>query len=117
MMIANQDIFRLHADLCRTLANPKRLMILAMLGVREMGVGEMAESMGISLANVSQLLSGLKSQGIVVARKEAQKVYYSLADERILTACNLIRSVLLDRMKKRGMIAQEIDAESMVFEG
>ncbi len=116
MQFASKEIFSYHADLCRTLANPKRLMILAMLGKREMGVGEMAEAMDIPLSNVSQHLSKLKSSGIVHDRKEAQNVYYSLADERMLEACDLIRSVLLDHIKKQGLVAQEIDAEHLIID-
>lgn len=114
MEFVNKEIFIYHADLCRTLANDKRLMILAMLGVREMNVGEMAEAIGVPLANISQHLSKLKSQGIVKDKKVAQNVFYSLSDPRMLTACNLIRSVLIDRMKSRGLVAQEIDAENVV---
>jgi len=38
------DIFALHADFCKTLANPKRLMILALLGEGEKSVGQIAEA-------------------------------------------------------------------------
>lgn len=103
------DVFQLHADVCKTLSNPKRLMILALLGRREMSVGEIAEVMAVPLSNVSQHLSLLKAQDIVLTRREGQTVFYRLADRRIIQACTLIRSVLLDRMKKSGQIAQEID--------
>ncbi len=103
------DIFQLHADLCKTLSNPKRLMILALLGKREMSVGEIAEVTAIPLSNVSQHLTLLKAQNIVLTRREGQTVFCTLADRRIIQACALIRSVLLDRMKERGQIAQEVD--------
>ena len=41
------DIFELHADLCKTLSNPKRLMILALLAKKEMSVGEIAEVIAV----------------------------------------------------------------------
>ena len=110
MKIENPEIFRLHAEYCKTLASPKRLMILAMLAVREMSVGEMAEVIGVPLANISQHLAVLKSRHIVKVRKQGQTVYYSLTDPRITEACVLIRSVLLDNMKKRGVLAEEIDS-------
>jgi ArsR family transcriptional regulator len=103
------NVFELHADLCKTLSNPKRLMILALLAKKEMSVGEIAEVLSVPLSNVSQHLSLLKAQGLVHARKEGQVVRYSLTDRRIIQACTLIRSVLLDRMKERGMVAQEVD--------
>jgi ArsR family transcriptional regulator len=109
-MTANDrpDIFELHADLCKTLANPKRLMILALLGSREMSVGEIADFMGAPLSNVSQHLTRLKAQDVVKTRREGQTIYCRLADRRILKACALIRAVLLDGMKAHGQVAREI---------
>jgi len=108
------DIFELHADLCKTLSNPKRLMILALLAKKETSVGEIAEVIAVPLSNVSQHLSLLKAQSLVQARKDGQTVYYSLSDRRIIQACTLIRSVLLDKMKERGQIAREIDPRYVV---
>ena len=108
------DIFELHADLCKTLSNPKRLMILALLAKKEMNVGEIAEVIAVPLSNVSQHLSLLKAQSLVQTRKEGQTVHYSLSDRRIIQACTLIRSVLLDKMKERGQIAQETDSRYVV---
>ncbi len=103
------DIFELHADVCKTIANPKRLKIIALLGRREMSVGELAEIIGISLPNVSQHLAILKAQGVVATRKRAQSVRYRLADRRIFQACTLTFAVLLERMKQRGVIARQVD--------
>ena len=108
------DIFELHAELCKTLSNPKRLMILALLAKKEMSVGEIAEVMVVPLSNVSQHLSLLKGQSLVKTRKDGQTVHYSLADRRIIEACTLIRAVLLDKMKKRGQVAQKIDPRYVV---
>jgi DNA-binding transcriptional ArsR family regulator len=109
------DIFELHADVCKTIAHATRLKILALLGRRELSVGELAEIIGVSLPNVSQHLALLKAQGLVRGRKDAQSVRYSLADRRIIQACTLIRSVLLDRMKERGLIARRVDPRYVVF--
>jgi ArsR family transcriptional regulator len=108
------DIFELHASLCRTLANATRLKILALLGRKDTCVGEIAESIGVSVSNASQHLAVLKSQHIVSARKRGQTVTYSLVDRRIVQACAQIRSVLLDQMKARGEVAQEADARYVV---
>jgi len=108
------DIFELHADFCKTLAHAKRLMILALLAKKEMSVGEIAEVIEVPLSNVSQHLSVLKARNLVRTRKDGQTVYYSLADRRIVQACTLIRSVLLDLMKERGLVAQEIDPRYVV---
>ncbi len=110
----NVDIFELHADLCKTLSNSKRLRILALLAKQELSVGEIAEVIAVPLSNVSQHLALLKAQNLVQTRKEGQTVYYNLADRRIIEACTLIRSVLLDNMKERGQVAQETDPRYVV---
>jgi len=112
--IKGLDIFDLHATLCRTLANSTRLKILALLGKQERKVGELADIIGASPSNVSQHLAILSSHGLVLARKQAQTVFYSLADRRIIRACSLIRSVLLDQMKSRGEVARETDPRYVV---
>jgi DNA-binding transcriptional ArsR family regulator len=113
--VKKADIFELHADVCKTIAHATRLKILALLGGKEMSVGELAEIIGVSLPNASQHLALLRAQGLVTSRKDAQSVLYRLADRRIIQACTLIRSVLLDRMKQRGEIAQSVDPRYVVF--
>ncbi len=108
------DIFDMHASICGTLANPTRLKILASLGKQERKVGELAEIIGVSPSNISQHLAILSSHGLVLARKQAQTVFYRLADRRIIRACSLIRSVLLDEMKSHGKVARETDPRYVV---
>ena len=109
------DIFQLHAEACKTIAHPTRLKILALLGRREMSVGELAEIVGVPMPNISQHLTVLKTGGLVRSRREGATVHYQLADRRMIQACTLIRSVLLDRMKERGLAAQKVDPRYVVF--
>jgi DNA-binding transcriptional ArsR family regulator len=114
MQIEKPTIFDLHANFCRSLSNPKRLIILAALAKGEKSVSELAEASGVTLANVSQHLTVLRSHNIVKSRKEGQTVYYSIVDARLIDACNLIRAVLLDGMKRQGMIASGMDATNLM---
>ena len=117
MKVRNQELFRLHADFCKMLSNPKRLMILAVLSQGEMSVGEIADSIGTALPTVSQHLTVLRSKYVVAARKEGQTVYYRATDPRLMDASVLIRSVLLDGMKRRGEIAREIEVDPVGVAG
>ena len=116
MEVRNKELFQIHAEYCRVLANPKRLMILACLDKREMSVGELAETIGAPLSTVSQHLNVLKNKHLVVSRKEGQTVYYRHTDARIMDACRLIRIVLIDGMKMRGEIAHEIDPNEVMVD-
>jgi len=114
MKIQNYEIFELHAQFCRVLANPKRLMILALLHFGEMSVGDIADSIGVPLATVSQHLSVLRNRHVVDSRKDGQTVFYHISDDRLMDACTIIRTVLLDGMKRRGEIAVELNVEDIV---
>jgi DNA-binding transcriptional ArsR family regulator len=116
MKVRNPELFVIHADYCRVLANSKRLMIMACLDRREMSVGELAETIESPLSTVSQHLSVLKNKQLVKSRKEGQTVIYSPTDRRIMDACRIIRTVLIDGMKRRGEIAHEIDPKGVIEE-
>ena len=116
MKIQNTEIFQIHSEVCKTLANPIRLMILALLAKREMSVGEIVEVIGVNLSNISQHLATLRAKNIVKTRKEGQNVFYRLVDRRLIEACNIIRSVLLEDMKQRGKLAKDFDASNVIVD-
>ncbi|MDX2435519.1 MAG: metalloregulator ArsR/SmtB family transcription factor [Acidobacteriota bacterium] len=109
MKVRNPELFHLHADFCKILANPTRLMIMAILAHGELNVGELANTCNTALPAVSQHLKILKNHHMVESRKEGQSVFYRATDPRLMEACTLIRTVLLDGMRKRGEIANMID--------
>jgi len=114
MKISDPEIFRLHADFCKVLSNPKRLMIIALLSKRELSVGELSSASGVPLTTISQHLRMLRERDVVIARKEGQTVFYQLTDHRIMDACVRIRTILLDNMRQRGTLAREIDPEGVI---
>lgn len=116
MKIRNYEILEIHASYCRVLANPKRLAIMACLEVKEMGVSEIADATGFPLPTVSRHLGMLKGKHLVISRHEGTRVFYRPADLRIMEACRLIRTVLIDGLKKHGEIAQEVDPNDIVIE-
>jgi len=114
MKIQNPELFTLHANLCKVLANPKRLMIIALVSQEEMSVGQIAGLIDASLATTSQHLRVLRERDVVLSRKEGQTVYYRLADIRLMQACTIIRTVLLDNMKSTGKVAEELDPSGTI---
>jgi len=104
MKVSNYEIFEIHAEFCKAIANPKRLIIIRALGEKEMIVSEFADLLELPVANVSQHLKALRDQDIVATRKEGQKIYYSLAVPKLLNACDIIREIVIDLNKKKGKI-------------
>ena len=57
-------------------------MILCHLASGEKSVTELEDLLSARQAAVSQQLSRLRLEGLVVPRREGKTIYYSLADER-----------------------------------
>ena len=77
------------SDLLKALANRHRLLIVCQLIDGERSVGDLASFLGLRDSTVSQHLALLRKDGLVVARRDAQTIYYSIASEparEILTA-------------------------------
>ena len=49
----NKTLFELQAEVCKTLASPKRLEIISALKDGEKTVGELVDILGVPKANVS----------------------------------------------------------------
>ncbi len=97
-----RPLFKMHAELCQALANEHRLAIMYELKDGEKCVSDLAESLGISVHNVSQHLRVLRERLLVQQRKEGQTVYYSIANPKFLQACALIRQGLLEQHQAEG---------------
>lgn len=102
------NLFKLHAEICKTLANPKRLEIMNFLRNKEASASEIMHSVKMSKANLSQHMGVLVQKGVVLARKESVNVFYKISDSRIIQACDLMRSVLIKVLEGNRKIAQEL---------
>ncbi len=100
-----QELFRLQADLCQTLADPTRLELLYLLGERPYAVKDLVQSTGQRQAKISQHLAMLRQRGIVRAERAGTEMHYTLADPRILEACRITREVLLQQLTQQGTLA------------
>jgi DNA-binding transcriptional ArsR family regulator len=78
----------------RALADPTRRQILTDLRGGELAAGEIAARFSISGPSISRHLSVLKGAGLVVERREANRIYYSLvADRLVLSVGNFLSTV------------------------
>jgi len=97
----NFEIFEIHSEFCRAIANPKRLMIVNRIGDARITVSELARHLDLSVSNISQHLKILKNYDIVKSDKIGHKVYYSISDKRIVEICQNMRQVISDLYLKR----------------
>ncbi|MCK9258926.1 MAG: metalloregulator ArsR/SmtB family transcription factor [Azoarcus sp.] len=98
----NQDIFELidkheHIEMAaralKAIAHPLRLKILCILGSEEVCVQDIVEAVGTSQSNISQHLAILRDKGVLQTRKDANRVYYRVGDQRTLQLIVLMREV------------------------
>ena len=105
-----QEITALHAEICSALADPRRILILYALNEKPRNVSDLAEELGISQPAASRHLNLLRERGIVSAQREGQSVVYTLADQRIIQALDLLRAVLASKLKSQAALAETVSA-------
>ncbi len=78
------EAMRLHAAdasrVLKALANEKRLLLLCQLVEGECSVGDLNARVDLSQSALSQHLAVLRDEGLVTTRREAQTIYYALAE-------------------------------------
>jgi ArsR family transcriptional regulator, lead/cadmium/zinc/bismuth-responsive transcriptional repressor len=71
------------ADLFSAMADPTRVRIVAILDGREMCVGDIAATLGLSQSATSHQLRTLRQQGLVRSSRDGRMVYYTLDDDHV----------------------------------
>ncbi|TDJ28561.1 MAG: ArsR family transcriptional regulator [Gammaproteobacteria bacterium] len=77
----------------KAMSHPLRLKILCTLGSNEICVQGIVENVGTSQSNISQHLAILRDKGILSSRKDANKVFYRVGDERTLRLIGMMQEV------------------------
>ena len=82
------------AQLLKLLANENRLLILCRLALaREMSVNDLADAVGLSQSALSQHLAKMREDGLLATRREAQTVFYRIADPNAARLLALLKSI------------------------
>ena len=93
MNLTLKEIAEQQAELCKLFGNASRILIVWSLSDGELPVSVIADEVGTSLQNISQHLALLKEHGIVTARRDAQTIYYRIADNEWLHNCPILEKV------------------------
>jgi len=78
------------SQLLKAMASRNRLMLLCHMADGEKSVGELTDQLELRQATVSQHLARLRQEGLVTTRRDAQTIYYSIADK---AAAAIIRTL------------------------
>ncbi len=88
------------AQYFRTLSEPTRLRILNVLGTGEMSVGDIAERVDSSVANVSRHLAQMARHGLVARETQGNSVRYRIADPAVNALCDLVCGSIAQRLEQ-----------------
>ena len=95
-----EKMFQMHAEVCKSMANPTRLKIMNLLREGEKSVEELRKRLELPKANLSQHLSILRQRRIVSTRRAGLNIYYKVANPKMIKACDILREVLLEQLQE-----------------
>ena len=105
-----QEIDVLHANICDALADSKRIALLYALREGATTVSQLAETLDLPQATTSRHLKILRERGLVGARRDGMSVYYSLTNDKVLNALDLLREVLNENLAHGARLIQALGA-------
>ena len=103
-----EELAEFHAGICQALADTTRIAILYELAEGRKNVSQLVEALGSPQATVSRHLKVLRERGMVNSERDGVNVYYSLADQRVIEALNLLRGVMADILTRRRRLAEAL---------
>ncbi len=77
----------------KAISHPLRLKILCVVSGEEVCVQDIVDAVGTSQSNISQHLGILRDKGVLQTRKDANRVYYRVADQRTLQLIVMMREI------------------------
>ena len=82
------------AGLMKLMANENRLLILCRLSLAgEMSVTGLANAVNLSQSALSQHLAKMRDDGLLATRRDAQTIYYRIADPNAARLLNQLKDI------------------------
>jgi DNA-binding transcriptional ArsR family regulator len=105
-----EEVVRMHAQLCSGISDPNRILIIYNLAESPKCVNDLASNLELSQPSVSRHLKIMRDCGIVRASREGQSMIYSLADQRIIQALDILRRVLADSLTDQAALVTNVSS-------
>ncbi len=96
MLLLRQKVVEEVAGLFGVLSHPTRLGVLRLLHGAEHDVTDLRNRLGVPAANVSQHLALLRSNHLVILRRDGTRAYCSIRDPRVSELINRALDILDD---------------------
>ena len=92
--------------LLKLLAHRGRLMVLCNLMEGERSAGDLESVAKLSQSALSQHLAKLREEKIVATRRDAQRIYYRLADQRTRTILSCLTQTFANELSPQPPVEQ-----------
>ena len=92
-LIAHDSDIERAAFALKAMSHPLRLKILCAIGEQELAVQDIVDCVGTTQSNVSQHLAKLRDKAILASRRDANRIFYRVNDERTLRLVEMMRDV------------------------
>lgn len=109
---AATPLYKLKAELFKTLAHPARIRILELLAERDRSVSELLPEIGLESSHLSQQLGVLRRAGVVAGTKRGNLVIYTLATPDVAELLKVARKVLSDVLSDQVGLLNDLRAAS-----
>ena len=107
MKAKHKDIFKIQAQICKALANEKRLEIIHLLGEnKRCYAADLMAAVELTKTNLSQHMRVLREAEIVGIEREGTQIAYTLVSPKVSEACEILYDFLIERQARRGTMTK-----------
>lgn len=103
------ELYKVKAELFRTLGHPARIRILELLAEQDRPVHELLTSIDIEQSNLSQQLAVLRRAGLVSQRREGGEVLYAASVPAVAELLRIARRLLVDLLQGQQTLKAELE--------
>lgn len=103
------ELYKVKAELFRTLGHPARIRILELLSEQDRPVHELLASIDIEQSNLSQQLAVLRRAGLVSQRRVGAEVVYAASVPAVAELLRIARRLLVDLLQGQQTLKAELE--------
>jgi len=99
------------AGIFQALSHPTRIAVIDELRGGELNAGALAERLGVEQANLSQHLAVLRTRHVVLNRRVANQVLYSVRDAVLFEVLDLLRQYFVSQAEETRTMLAALDSD------
>jgi rhodanese-related sulfurtransferase/predicted transcriptional regulator len=111
-----RELYQSIARVAQAMASGNRLQLLEFVAQGERSVDALAAMAGVTVANASQHLQGLRRAGLVATRKDGKRVYYRIAGDDVVRLYHDLRMVAESRLAEVRQLVNEFLGDRAALE-